>query len=44
MNYSQDEIDHMHDDCVPAEWSHRTHNHEGVPGAWLFPDEVRDDD
>ncbi len=29
-----------HSQCVSATWSHRTHLHEGVPGAWLFPSEV----
>jgi len=29
-----------HSNCVPATWGHRTHNHEGIPGAWLFPGEV----
>jgi hypothetical protein len=29
-----------HSGCVPAGWSHKTHNHEGVAGAWLFPSEV----
>lgn len=28
-----------HAQCVPARWSHRTHNHEGATGAWLFPSE-----
>lgn len=26
-----------HGDCVPADWSARTHLHEGVEGSWLFP-------
>lgn len=29
-----------HSGCFPAAWGHRTHNHEGVKGAWLFADEV----
>jgi hypothetical protein len=29
-----------HSQCAPATWSHRTHNHEGQPGAWLFPSET----
>jgi hypothetical protein len=29
-----------HSECVAAPWGHRTHNHEGEAGAWLFPSEV----
>jgi len=29
-----------HSGCLLATWSHRTHNHEGVPGAWLFGTEL----
>ena len=29
-----------HSGCVPARWSHRTHNHQGVAGAWLFGSET----
>lgn len=37
---TQDQIGHMHDECVPAAFSHRTHLHEGQAGSWLFPSEA----
>lgn len=30
----------QHDQCVPADFTHRSHLHPGVTGAWLFPSEV----
>lgn len=37
-----DAIDHSR--CVPAgEGNARAHNHEGVTGRWLFPDDLKPD-
>jgi hypothetical protein len=38
---SQEEIDHMHDNCIEGGWlGASAHTHEGQRGWWLFPDEV----